>query len=47
MKINIVHDEKLDAVKPLNFPIKDVITIHNMMMWSEKTGQITCYVVIF
>ena len=47
MRINVIHDKELDAVKALDLPVKNVITIHDMMMWSGKTGQITCYVVVY
>lgn len=47
MKINIIHDKELDSVKPLDLPIKKTVMIQNMMMWSEKTGQVTCYVIVY
>ena len=47
MKVNIIHDKELDSVKPLDLPIRKEITINTMMMWSEKTGQVTCYVIVY
>lgn len=47
MKVNIIHDKELDSVKPLDLPIKKTVMIQNMMMWSEKTGQVTCYVIVY
>lgn len=47
MKVNIIHDKELDSVKPLDLPVSKMLTIGSMMMWSEKTGQVTCYVVIY
>ena len=47
MKINIIHDKDLDAVKKLDLPIKKNVLLNNMMLWSEKTGQITCYIVVY
>lgn len=47
MKVNIIRDLDLDSVKPLDLPIKKTVMIQNMMMWSEKTGQVTCYVIVY
>ena len=47
MKVNIIRDLELDSVKPLDLPMRKAITINTMMMWSEKTGQVTCYVIVY
>ena len=47
MKVNIIRDLELDSVKPLDLPIRKTVAIQGMMMWSEKTGQVTCYVIVY
>lgn len=47
MKINIIHDKDLDAVKKLDFPIKKNVLLNDMMMWRDNLGQVECYIVVY
>lgn len=47
IKVNMIHDKEFDAVKPLEQTVRSVLRINDLMMWSEKTGQVTCYIVVF
>ena len=44
MKVNVTVTK---SVKPLNEPILLKTRLSDFMMWSEKTGQIECYIVSY